>query len=147
MSQKVTPADHASHVSSLVKRSLPAGSAQGSSGKGKGKKPSAVLPPRPEGDEDAGRYFDEIVLFMSGADDIMLFPSSLDGLQRKKVHAIAELFGLAHESVGERGHHTVSLKKVSPAELKGKSSIYRSREASETYIQPRKSKKPSSGRS
>merc|ERR1712137_303799 len=76
------------------------------------------FPPRPTGDADAERFYDNIVSFMLGPDQTMTFSSNLSGLQRKKIHSIANQFVVSHHSVGSRGQRAVTLVKVTPEQLK-----------------------------
>ena len=56
--------------------------------------------------------------FLQGNDKELSF-SGLDGLQRKKVHQIAEQFMIIHRSDGRKGNRLVTVVRVSQHEFIG----------------------------
>lgn len=74
--------------------------------------------PRPKGDVDAESYYDTIVKFLTNAQQSMVF-SGLSGLQRKKVHELAENFKLLHESSKDKSGKIVTITKISEKDFQG----------------------------
>lgn len=91
----------------------------------KAKKSTLSIPsvPRPTGDIDAEGYYDKIVAFLTDARTEITF-SGLSGLQRKKVHDIAEQFKLLHESITNQAGKLVKLTKISIEEYKGAKKVF-----------------------
>lgn len=62
-------------------------------------------------DPESAQYFDEMVNFINSSDTKCTF-SGLNGAQRKKVHQLAPLFGLKHQSVTAGGNKVVEVEKM-----------------------------------
>merc|ERR1712137_1422849 len=80
-------------------------------------KKSTLYPNRPRHDADALRFYNALLRFAKDTNmTAMKFPLGLDGLQRKKIHTLAEQFQFQHTSVGKGRAKTIIIEKV-PSEV------------------------------
>lgn len=70
-------------------------------------------------DDETRRFFTELTLFQSDpAREIIVFPSTMTSIQRRKIHTLAHHMGLQHRSMGEganRQLHVIKDIGVSPS--------------------------------
>jgi hypothetical protein len=85
-------------------------------GKGKEKEDVSVMKipePDPKWDSETRSFYDIILKFMKDASQLAYtFPETLNASQRKKVHILAEMFEIDHETLKVHDEKKVELKKV-----------------------------------